>query len=507
VVLEPALERLVASGLAVTPTLAVLAERLLPPGEDPPELRLLSPFYARDWQGEFETRRTRAARDPEGYLRAGLAVVKLQGRVLAELDRRGVVLVPGSASPHPWLFPGRALVSELTLWQRAGLAPERVLSLATAGAARALGQELMRGTLAVGRIADIVVVDGDPRADLSLLARPAAVVLRGRLLPRAELERRLAELEARVREVAERATEPIDVAAPELPEGEILLSGKVETRGGGQRLSAERFAVVREPDGTLAFCGRMRTPGSIGSPDTELAVTQQLSNGRLAAFRLRIATGGRTFSLRGQRDGDAFVLERRADGRALGEVRLEGSFTLFDAGSVTAWLALGHAAEPGFVDLVFLDNGEPVFGRIELRLDRDRSHLVRGARGDTIVRFAPDGAVRQVLRRQGSVLVETRAVASEAFGGPGLPRAAHKRPAPEALPPLFDERLDPAAARPVDAASGAEPHAGEEAAGDGAQAAPAVDDGDDDVDVGAGAADNEAEGGRPPPPGGAGGGS
>jgi hypothetical protein len=93
-----------------------------------------------------------------------------------------------------------------------------------------------------------------------------------------------------------------------------------------------------------------------------------------------------------------------------------------------------------------------------------------------------------VLRRQGSVLVETRAVASEAFGGPGLPLAAHKRPAPEAVPPLFDERLDPAAARPVDAASGAEPQAGEEAAGDGA-------------------ADNEAEGGRPPPPGGAGGGS
>jgi imidazolonepropionase-like amidohydrolase len=71
---------------------------------------------------------------------------------------------------------------EITRMREAGMTPMQIVVAATKTAARACGRESDLGVLAEGKIADVLVVDGDPLADLSALARPRVVVHDGVLI-------------------------------------------------------------------------------------------------------------------------------------------------------------------------------------------------------------------------------------------------------------------------------------------------------------------------------------
>ncbi len=75
--------------------------------------------------------------------------------------------------------PGLTLgmpMEEIRHWAAAGLTPLQIIVAATAGGARVLGLEAELGTLTPGRAADILVVAGDPLADIEALARPVLVL-------------------------------------------------------------------------------------------------------------------------------------------------------------------------------------------------------------------------------------------------------------------------------------------------------------------------------------------
>lgn len=98
----------------------------------------------------------------------GPRVRRAQRSVLA-LSDSGVPLVLGSDSGNwpiiPYLFHGPTSVRELELLGEAGLSPEQALTAATRTPARMVGIEA--GTIEVGRLADLIVVEGDPLQDLS----------------------------------------------------------------------------------------------------------------------------------------------------------------------------------------------------------------------------------------------------------------------------------------------------------------------------------------------------
>ncbi|MER6626506.1 amidohydrolase family protein, partial [Streptomyces sp. NPDC000931] len=62
----------------------------------------------------------------------------------------------------------------------AGLSPLRALQTATVEPARFLGRESWSGTVEPGRVADLLVLDADPLADIRNTTRIHAVVIRGR---------------------------------------------------------------------------------------------------------------------------------------------------------------------------------------------------------------------------------------------------------------------------------------------------------------------------------------
>ena len=103
-----------------------------------------------------------------------------------------VPLLAGTDMPNPHVYPGWSLHEELQLLVRAGLSPAEALKTATADAARFLDLGDDAGSVETGKVADLVVLEGNPLDDINNTTRIAAVVLRGRYLDRAALDRLLA---------------------------------------------------------------------------------------------------------------------------------------------------------------------------------------------------------------------------------------------------------------------------------------------------------------------------
>jgi hypothetical protein len=114
-------------------------------------------------------------------------------------SRRGVTFLAGTDTTIPFIFPGFSLHDELALFVRAGLSPLEALRTATINPARFLGLDAASGGVVVGGTADLVLLDANPLQDISNTKRIAAVVLRGKLLDRAALDRMLQEAEERAR--------------------------------------------------------------------------------------------------------------------------------------------------------------------------------------------------------------------------------------------------------------------------------------------------------------------
>lgn len=76
--------------------------------------------------------------------------------------------------------PGLGLHAEFRALSAAGLTPEQALRAAGINAASALGLGLQLGRIAVGSLADLVIVDGDPLADIDDALNVVAVVRNGR---------------------------------------------------------------------------------------------------------------------------------------------------------------------------------------------------------------------------------------------------------------------------------------------------------------------------------------
>ncbi|HUS17839.1 MAG TPA: amidohydrolase family protein [Chloroflexia bacterium] len=97
---------------------------------------------------------------------------------VAAAVRAGVPIAAGSDAGGGSVRHGR-IARELELMVECGLEPAAALRAATASAARLLGVEPDRGTIEVGKIADLLLLDGNPLDDLGALRLIAAVYQHG----------------------------------------------------------------------------------------------------------------------------------------------------------------------------------------------------------------------------------------------------------------------------------------------------------------------------------------
>jgi imidazolonepropionase-like amidohydrolase len=102
--------------------------------------------------------------------------------------RQGVQISAGTDGPDtPWQEGYPALYGELeTLAKRVGMSNSDVIRSATQIAANALGQAREMGTIAPGKLANMVFVQRDPLADISNLRSVSFTVKRGKIYPRTD---------------------------------------------------------------------------------------------------------------------------------------------------------------------------------------------------------------------------------------------------------------------------------------------------------------------------------
>jgi imidazolonepropionase-like amidohydrolase len=84
---------------------------------------------------------------------------------------------------------GFSLHRELELYVEAGIPAPKVLQLATLGAARIMKQDQERGSIAVGKLADVILVDGNPADRISDIRRVQTVVKGGVVYQTSDLYR------------------------------------------------------------------------------------------------------------------------------------------------------------------------------------------------------------------------------------------------------------------------------------------------------------------------------
>jgi len=168
---------LTASGMTLTPTITIQGGFQMLTARDPwwvsdPRVtRLFPPDVAAAGKALMATPLAGPA------LAAREAGVVPQEKLVAAVVAAGGRVIAGTDSPiNPY---GVALLSELEHYVRGGLSPAETIRTATAVPAEAMGLGADLGTIQPGRLADLVIVDGDPLTTITDLRRTRRVVRDG----------------------------------------------------------------------------------------------------------------------------------------------------------------------------------------------------------------------------------------------------------------------------------------------------------------------------------------
>jgi len=180
--------------VGVVPTLVVMIESAFRPlsyfqalvadttGATHPLRPYVSKFMILDWREQVEE----ATPQRRALLERAWPIWL---RHVREMREAGVRIMAGSDVAVLNIFPGLSLHEELRLFvDSVGMTPMEALESATRKPAEWLGLADSLGTIASGKVADLVLLDADPLADIKNTQRISAVVLRGKLFRHGDLD-------------------------------------------------------------------------------------------------------------------------------------------------------------------------------------------------------------------------------------------------------------------------------------------------------------------------------
>ena len=181
---QPLFDKLAAKGVWQTPTMTFF--------QAIPDLFSGKPLghaeYASDSLLELTRKNVEVSKLDERALASLRASGKASLAAIHDLHARGNRFLAGCDG----IVPGFCLHDELNWMTEARLSPLQALQTATINPAIFLGREKTQGTIEVGKRADLVLLEADPLTDIRNTRRIAAVLVRGRLLSKPDIDRILA---------------------------------------------------------------------------------------------------------------------------------------------------------------------------------------------------------------------------------------------------------------------------------------------------------------------------
>jgi imidazolonepropionase-like amidohydrolase len=150
-----------------------------------PEMQyVLNPGDVQKWIAQKQNFAKYSQADRQKYL-------TLRRRIIKNLHDADVPFALGSDAPQWWNVPGFSVHRELRSLVDAGLTPYQGLRSGTQNIGVYLGTT--DGVVAAGRRADLMLLDANPLQDIGNSSRIAGVLVNGRWLPKADIDKRLAE--------------------------------------------------------------------------------------------------------------------------------------------------------------------------------------------------------------------------------------------------------------------------------------------------------------------------
>jgi imidazolonepropionase-like amidohydrolase len=167
----------------VVPNLIGLDPASYFPQQANPRFKYIPDFLLGLWNSDPEGPADEAATAARRLLfQEDLDIVRL-------LRRSGVSMMTGTDCPAPGIYPGFSVHDDLAWLVRAGLTPAEALRAATRNPALFLNMSDRLGSVAERKLADLVLLDGDPLSDIRNTTRIHAIVADGRLFDRAALDK------------------------------------------------------------------------------------------------------------------------------------------------------------------------------------------------------------------------------------------------------------------------------------------------------------------------------
>jgi imidazolonepropionase-like amidohydrolase len=162
----------------MVPTLRLNSFNLAPPfrqGDWQDALARVPTEVRRDWAVSAEQLATSPSEEFTRFAEWSLFLVE-------RMHAAGVPVGAGTDTPILLAVPGFSLHSELEFLVRAGLSPLQALEAATVRPAEFFSLQHKMGTVDVGRVADLVLLDGDPLENIANTRLVSAVVTKGRFM-------------------------------------------------------------------------------------------------------------------------------------------------------------------------------------------------------------------------------------------------------------------------------------------------------------------------------------